>query len=282
MNFYLTTKKAITVSSLLITFMCPNKLIANTLKKTNINPQETLAYKFSNSESSTIKNKPIKSGLYSLEHKGILRNFRMFVPADYNSAKSHKLIMMFHGWGQDENEFFDTPIVEQLAQKRDYILVAPRGLSDDDEKNSDSWNSRNSWSFRGSTTGLNKNGEKICDDSVTENYNYHSCDNKAGNINSCAWTHCLQNDVEFVLALIDHVSAYLNIDTNNIFATGGSNGGMFTWELGQNSKSAPRLRAIAPLIGLPHRGYNVGKGKKNKLPALLLTGKDDQTVPPGD
>jgi poly(3-hydroxybutyrate) depolymerase len=81
----------------------------------------------------------------------------------------------------------------------------------------------------------------------------------------------------------------MSIDGQNVFATGGSNGGMFTWELGQNSLSAGLFRAIAPLIGLPHRGYLDSQGKLDEngkylaeLPVLVITGTRDTTVPPGD
>ena len=56
---------------------------------------------------------------------------------------------------------------------------------------------------------------------------------------------------------------------------------MFTWELGQNPASAPKLRAIAPLIGLPHRGYLDAPGKSSGMPVLVITGTHDATVPPG-
>jgi hypothetical protein len=57
---------------------------------------------------------------------------------------------------------------------------------------------------------------------------------------------------------------------------------MFTWELGQNSVSAGTFRAIAPLIGLPHRGYLDAQGKTGDMPALVVTGTQDTVVPPGD
>jgi poly(3-hydroxybutyrate) depolymerase len=44
---------------------------------------------------------------------------------------------------------------------------------------------------------------------------------------------------------------------------------------------AGKLRAIAPLIGLPHRGFLDGPGRSDGLPVLLITGTDDPTVPPG-
>jgi hypothetical protein len=56
---------------------------------------------------------------------------------------------------------------------------------------------------------------------------------------------------------------------------------MFTWELGQNPDSAGTFRAIAPLIGLPHRAYLDGKGRSGDMPALVITGTRDSVVPPG-
>jgi poly(3-hydroxybutyrate) depolymerase len=41
------------------------------------------------------------------------------------------------------------------------------------------------------------------------------------------------------------------------------------------------LRAIAPIIGLPHRGDHRSPGRKRALPVLLITGTADTTVPPG-
>ena len=56
---------------------------------------------------------------------------------------------------------------------------------------------------------------------------------------------------------------------------------MISWELGQNPASASTFRAIAPLIGLPHRGYDYPQGKPDDMPVLVITGTRDNTVPPG-
>jgi hypothetical protein len=99
-------------------------------------------------------------------------------------------VAIFHGWGGNEDEFLGNRKVRSEADKRVYILVAPRGLGSSE-------NNYNSWSFSGSTSG-----------------------------------------------------------------------GMFTWELGQNAVSAPTFRAIAPVIGLPHRGYLGGPANDKPMPAL--------------
>jgi poly(3-hydroxybutyrate) depolymerase len=196
--------------------------------------------------------------------------------------------MVFHGWGGDENEFLDDAGVRALADERGDILVAPRGLGSGapDAK-------RNSWSFRGSTTGLAGASDErgtggagtrgaataICNAARTPNFTYPSCRRVARN--TCSWTHCQADDVAFTLALVSQVESDLCVDRARVYAVGGSNGGMFTWELGQNPASATTFRALAALIGLPHRGYLDPPGKPGRLPMLLITGTQDTTVPPG-
>jgi len=225
----------------------------------------------------------LSSGTYTMQHGGITRTFRVHVPTGYDKNTPARLVTIFHGWGGNENEFLSNKTVTSLANSRGYILVAPRGLG------SGSPDSRNnSWSFSGSTTGLDGDGVNsavpgdttaICNASMTPDYSYPSC--ASVKKNTCSWTQCQADDVAFVVALVDLVESKLCVDANNVFATGGSNGGMFTWELGQNPQSATTFRAIAPLIGLPHRGYLRAQGKVVGMPALVVTGTTDNVVPPG-
>lgn len=209
-----------------------------------------------------------------MNYDGIDRTFRVHVPKGYKNNTAAPLALVFHGWGGDENEFLGNRSVRSLADRRGYILVAPRGLGSGDPDYK-----YNSWTFSGSDSGLDGNGGPICGPG-TPDYSYPSClDVK---YNSCSWTQCQSNDVAFALALVDYVKAHLNVDPARVYATGGSNGGMFTWELGQNSDSAGTFRAIAPLIGLPHRGYLDAQGKTSDMPVLVITGTRDTVVPPGD
>ena len=189
-------------------------------------------------------------------------------------------MLVFHGWGGDENEFLDNPVVIREADRRGAILVAPRGLGSGAPDMS-----FNSWSFLGSTEGEDPLGRPICNTRGPD-YSYPSCGTpgQPGSVaqNTCSWTHCQGDDVDFALSLIDFVDEYMCIDTENVFAAGGSNGGMYTWTLGQDARSADRFRAIAALIGLPHRGFVTAKATEDDLPALLITGEQDTTVPPGN
>ena len=225
-----------------------------------------------------------RSGIYVFEHAGFRRTFRLHVPSGSNPTIPGPLILMFHGWGGDENEFLGVHDVVAAANARGYTLLAPVGLGPEEPGNS-----RASWAFRGSTTGLDGDGINaqvkddttlICDPKSTPDYTYPSCQGIAQS--TCGWTHCLTDDADFVIALVSAAKVHLPIDPNQIFAVGGSNGGMFVWDLAQNEKTANHFGAFASLIGLPHRGYHQAPSVGSAKPMLLITGGLDTTVPPGN
>lgn len=232
------------------------------------------------------RGKTLASGSYRMTDQNVTRTYRVFVPSRYQPGTAYPLVMVFHGWGGDENEFLDDKNVTTLADQRGYVVVAPRGLGSAAPDSNP-----NSWSFRGSTTGLagtNEDGASrnqatsgaaICDPNRTPNFTYPSCKNIARS--TCSWTQCQADDIAFALALVKEIESKLCVDTVRVFASGGSNGGMFTWELGQNAASAPIFRAVASLIGLPHRGYLDTPGRAGRMPVLVITGTHDTTVPPG-
>jgi poly(3-hydroxybutyrate) depolymerase len=230
--------------------------------------------------------KSLASGRYRMTDQNVTRTYRVFVPSGFKSGTAYPLVVVFHGWGGDENEFLGDKKVTTLADQRGYIIVAPRGLG-----SSAPDSNPNSWSFRGSTTGLAATRDDgtphmprtpagaICDPALTPDYTYASCKHIARN--TCSWTQCQADDVAFTIALVHEIESKLCVDAARVFASGGSNGGMFTWELGQNPASAPMFQAIASLIGLPHRGYLDVPGKSGAIPVLVITGTHDATVPPG-
>jgi polyhydroxybutyrate depolymerase len=224
------------------------------------------------------------TGRHTLDHGGVQRTFQVYLPSSYDPSVPAPLVLAFHGWGGDGGEFLGDATVTAEADARSYILIAPDGLGPEE-----SGRPASSWSFRGSTTGLDGDGlngavegdsTDICDDDATTDYTYPSCEGVARN--GCSWTQCSDDDVDFAVALVREASENLCVDLGRVYAVGGSNGGMFTWELGQNEASADTLRAIAPLIGLPHRGYLDPPSGPEGMPVLLVTGTCDRTVPPGE
>ena len=220
------------------------------------------------------------SKLYDFDHNGVPRHYKLYLPKGYtsSSAASYPLLFMFHGWSGDEDDFLSYDIVRTKADELGFVLVCPRGLGSGAPDDS-----YNSWTFTGSSTGVDETGGSICDVSRQEtNNNYASCVTSGEALNLCAWTQCQDDDVSFVMSLLSHLSSAIEVDVSNVFATGGSNGGMFTWHVGQSSVSAPSFRAIAPIIGVPHANNLHVQGRSLPLPVLLIMGKNDLTVPPGE
>jgi polyhydroxybutyrate depolymerase len=85
------------------------------------------------------------------------------------------------------------------------------------------------------------------------------------------------NDVKFFSMLIDSLDAKYKIDSNRIYATGISNGGMMSFRLGCELNS--RIAAIAPVaISMSEYLYNsCSPGKP--VPLLYIFGDDDPLVP---
>ena len=72
--------------------------------------------------------KTLANGRYQMTDQNVTRTYRAFVPSGYKPNTAYPLVMVFHGWGGNENEFLGNRNVRTLADQRGYIVVAPRGL----------------------------------------------------------------------------------------------------------------------------------------------------------
>jgi len=228
----------------------------------------------------------LASGLYTFVSGGITRTFRLYVPPGYDPATPMPLVVMFHGLGGNENDFLNDASLLALAKQRGYLLAAPRGLGG----NAPDFR-LNSWAASGSSTGLDGDGVNpaISGDTAaicrlpTSDRPFPSCRAKPTPMakNNCAWSHCQANDIAFAIDLTNRLEGQLCVDTARVFAAGESNGGIFSWTLGQSPSAAPLFRAIASIVGVPLRGYLAGPAKASGMPVLLVTGSYDVIVPPG-
>ena len=64
-----------------------------------------------------------RSGHYTMNHGGVARTFRVHVPNGFNNDSPAPLILVFHGWGGNEDEFLGFKSVTSLADKRGYISL---------------------------------------------------------------------------------------------------------------------------------------------------------------
>jgi len=86
------------------------------------------------------------------------------------------------------------------------------------------------------------------------------------------------DDVGFIIALLESLKAEFAVDPNAVFATGVSNGGMFSHRLG--IEHSQQFAAIAPMIGgIPEP---IADGKPQQpVSVLLMNGTEDPFVPYG-
>lgn len=213
---------------------------------------------------------PPESGsyVYSDDETNLNHKYSIYIPTSYDPTVPAKLLLAFHGWGQSDDTWAKTLI--HAANERAFVVVVPRGLADADF-GSDDASSKPSWSVQGSGSGLDPNGDLICDEQQDVSHCYeHSCDCT----NLCQWTHC-GDDISFVVNFV----TYLNemICFNDVYATGVSNGGMLVWDLAMMS-SIP-WSAIAPIVGSPHAGY--ATVPSNAVPVMTFSGQRDTVIPPG-
>jgi poly(3-hydroxybutyrate) depolymerase len=209
------------------------------------------------------------------------RAYRVFTPKGYNTRKPSKVVIAAHGWCGNGKEWTLDSTTQAQANKYNYIVVGLDGLGRNE-------GTCNSWSFQGSNTGLGPSGDiTTCDTSLEKPNNcYQSCGECE---NRCSWTQCQDDDVQFVKDLIqggvqdfkkNALSEIVCFDETQIFVMGSSNGGMFTWELLQDNRTASLFRAAAPMIGTPHCGYDIGGSEQ--VPVISLTSKNDMTVAPSN
>ena len=85
------------------------------------------------------------------------------------------------------------------------------------------------------------------------------------------------DDVVFVSRLIDDVSAKIRVDPDRIFATGISNGAIFSNYLG--ARLADRIAAIAPVAGGLAEPFRLEFLPSRPVSALIINGTDDPLVP---
>lgn len=147
------------------------------------------------------------------------------------------------------------------------IVVHGEGFSDPSHPG---WLPRDRWQSwnGGGSAGEEDNGVDgpICRPEAVVEYNwqcYESCKAKgyctpnSVGAERCRWSHC-EDDVAFVLVMIERIKARAAVDASRVYATGHSNGGVFVYELASDARTAGLFAAIAPVSGLPHNGFNRG------------------------
>jgi len=199
------------------------------------------------------------------------RTHRLTIPTNYGMADEtapSPLILYFHGWGGSHKSCGTK--CESDAADRGFVSVALTGYGPVPNYNS--------WKHGGGSSSPGPEGATCTPATYDycDNYSSSGCD--CSQADNCWWTTCFDS-VGQTLAILDEVEQDLCVDLDRIWAIGCSNGGMFTFELASDQRSASRLAGIIPIVGLPHYGFSVGPMQEG-IRMMGMWGSQDTTVPP--
>jgi len=199
------------------------------------------------------------------------RTHRLYLPTNYALAGVElppPLLLYFHGWGGSHESCGDR--CQSDASGHGFVTVTMTGYGPSDY---------HSWKHGGSSDSPGPLGP-TCDEPNTNGYcdKYEDSGCDCSLADRCSWTTCFDS-VEQVLAILDEVEESVCVDLDQIWAVGCSNGGMFTFELARDERSASRLKGIVPIVGLPHWGFSEGPLFDN-IKMMGMWGASDKVAPP--
>ncbi len=171
----------------------------------------------------------------SFSFGGVMRQYLLYVPPSYDGSQAVPFVLALHGLGDDMNNFAGVRF-DQVADTANFIFAIPQALVDNQLTGATAWNS-----------GAGAFG-------ITLNPGV--------------------DDVGFLNALMDTVSAYYNIDQTRLYSTGFSMGGFMTNRLGCELNN--RIAAIASVSGTIGNGISCHPSRV--VPACHFHGTADQTV----
>jgi polyhydroxybutyrate depolymerase len=143
----------------------------------------------------------------TLTYGGIERTYILHMPASDDRDKAVALVLDFHGGGGNANSQMQMSAFSALADEKGFLVAYPNGAGRLEDKL------------------LTWNGGTCCGYAVTNQI----------------------DDVGFVRALVAEVQSKYNIDPKRIYATGMSNGGIFSYRLACDASDI--FAAVAPVAG---------------------------------
>lgn len=154
---------------------------------------------------------------FNIKHNGLLREYKVYVPKNYDKDISVPVVIYLHGGGGNMLAAYKDGM-DKMSDKFGFILAIPAGKGKKIlGKTIGSWNSGN-WS------GWSKINSGFCCGYAGEN-----------NI----------DDVGFISKMIDEIKKNYTVDETRIYATGISNGGMLSYRLA--CELSNKIAAVAPV-----------------------------------
>lgn len=156
------------------------------------------------------------------------------------------LVIMLHGGGGNAENAVQMSDFGRLAARERFVVVYPNGTVG-----------------RGNLLGRFAQERNVL---LTWNAG-HCCASAMGN---------KVDDVGFIAAIIDALTASGRVDAARVYVTGMSNGAMMTHRLGR--ELSRKIAAIAPVVGAV---FGDEPPPQAPVPAFIIVGAQDQVVPPG-
>jgi poly(3-hydroxybutyrate) depolymerase len=221
-------------------------------------------------------------------HPTGVRSYVIYVPKSYTAEKAYPMVLDFHG-------FYDTGMNEAredgltiAAEKEDFIVVFPNGLSDLPHHRKSSGykymgRNPNNWNGGGTNTSVTGSyGKQICLDDHAQYPCFESCI-RAG---QCSRKHRLRSDCGssgcaddkgFIAVLLQHLKNQLCIDETRVHGTGISTGAIFLYYLATTQDVGPQFASITPVEG----GFILGflEAPTVPMPVIDIHGMKDTVVP---
>lgn len=180
----------------------------------------------------------------TIEHGGLERSFEYYIPTGYDGSRALPLVLSFHGLGSNAAGQQGLTRLHILAEDEGFIAVFPNS-------------------------------------SVLEGTHPHLPALPGANVQwNIGMPMSLQyfegvDDIGFVEAIIDHMSAEYKIDQERIFATGMSNGAMFSYYLA--AKLPDRIAGIAAVTS--PMTINIPDEEEFKpVTVIIMNGTEDPIV----
>lgn len=169
----------------------------------------------------------------SIRHGGVVRDYRLYVPAIYNStSRPVPLLFNLHGYTSNNVQQEGYGDFRAIADTANFLVVHPNGTVD--ASGNRHWN----------TFGPRGSGV---------------------------------DDVAFISALIDSLSARYRIDPNRVYSTGMSNGGFMSYELA--CQLSGRIAAVGSVTGSMIASRMNTCTPSRPVPIIEIHGTADATVP---
>jgi len=184
-----------------------------------------------------------------MEYGGYVRTYEYYIPSGYDGSEAVPLLFSFHGLGSSgEGQRYLTNFTA-VAEQEGFIVVFPDATSLDTEGNECAANLP---ALPGSNIQWNVGGP--------------------WSLQYCADV----DDVGFISVLIDLFENEYNIDESQIYATGMSNGAMFTYYV---ALKLPETFAGIAAVTAPMTTNMFEEGVTSPLSVIVMMSPDDPIVP---